>query len=68
MAERRVLEKTSLIMDEVTSAQMEFNKAVFELGISLIDDYRTGRCTNRDKTLEGIIRILEVQPKIIWRD
>ena len=57
-----------LVLDESTKAQLEFNKATFKLGLRLIDDYTSGRCRDSDKILDAIIKIMEVQPKAIWRD
>ena len=54
------------IPNEFTEAQLEFNKATFKLGLYLIDEYKAGRYD--DKTLDAIIKIMEVQPKAIWRE
>ena len=37
-----------------------YNEAVFELGLTLIEDYRTGRCRDAPKTLDAIIEIFKV--------
>lgn len=55
-----------LVPDEFTKAQLDFNKATFELGLYLIDEYKAGRYD--DKTLDAIIKIMEVQPKAIRRE
>lgn len=51
----------SNVLEEVVKVQLEFNKATFELGLFLIDEYKAGRYD--DKTLDAIIKIMEVQPK-----
>ena len=60
MAEKNLDKKS--ILDGVASAALAFNQATFELGLKLIDDYRTGNCQDRNKTLDAIIQIFTVQP------
>lgn len=47
--------------DAKKTKREQFENAVYELGLTLIDDYRAGRCRDRDKTLEAIIEIFKVQ-------
>lgn len=56
MAEKRLLDKQP--PDEKT----QFEAQVYKLGLTLIDDFRTGKCRDRDKTLAAIIEIFRVQP------
>lgn len=48
-------------IEDVAKVMLEFNKATFELGLFLIDEYKAGRYD--DKTLDAIIKIMEVQPR-----
>ena len=66
MAEKNHTGKPPLELDEFTKAQLDFNKATFELGLFLIEEYKAGRYD--DKTLNTITKIMEVQPKAIWRE
>lgn len=50
-------------LDDVTKVMLGFHKAVFELGLKLIEEYRAGTCRDSVKTLEAIIEIFKVQPK-----
>ena len=63
---RNESDELELIPTEFTKAQLDFNKATFELGLFLIDEYKAGRYD--DKTLDAIIKIMEVQPKANWRE
>ena len=67
MSERKIIDKPPYNVDEVVRAQMEFNKAVFRLGTSLIEDYKAGK-SDRNKLLETITKIFDVQPEIITRN
>lgn len=60
--------KPPIVIDEFTKAQLDFNKAVFELGLELIAGYKAERYRENDKVLEAITKIFEVQPKVIWRE
>lgn len=51
MAERQKL---------VTVKRDQFENAVYELGLTLIDDYRAGKCRDSNKTLESIIELFKV--------
>ena len=54
---------TLLAIDDTTKASLTFSKAVYELGelgLKLIEDYRAGKCADRNKTLESIIEIFKV--------
>ena len=51
MAERQKL---------VTVKREQFENSVYELGLTLIEDYRAGKCRDRDKTLEAIIELFKV--------
>lgn len=68
MAEKNNTVKPLLGIDEVSKAQLEFNKALFELGLELIAGYKAERYRENDKVLEAIIKIFEVQPQNIWRE
>ena len=41
----------------------QFEDAVYDLGLKLIEDYRAGQCRDANKTLEAIIEIFKVQTK-----
>lgn len=56
-------DKLPFYLDDVTKAMIGFHKAVFELGLELIEEYRAGTCRDSTKTLEAIIEIFKVQPK-----
>lgn len=44
-----------------TSGKREqFENAVYDLGLTLIEDYRAGRCRDSNKTLEAIIELFKV--------
>lgn len=49
---------------EVAKSAEKFNKAVFDLGLLLIDEYKTGRCRDANKNLEAIIEIFKAQMKV----
>ena len=51
------------IFDELGKTHMTFDKAVYELGLKLIEDYRAGKCADRNKTLESIIEIFKVSQR-----
>lgn len=53
------------LYEDTTKAHMTFNKAVYELGLKLIEDYRTGKCSDRAKTLEAIIEIFRVSNNVM---
>ena len=38
----------------------QFKLAVYELGLTLIEDYRAGKCRDRDKTVDQIIELFKV--------
>lgn len=38
----------------------QFEAAVYELGLTLVDDYRTGQCRDINKTLSAIIEIFKI--------
>lgn len=67
MSERKIIEKPPYNIDDVIRAQLEFYKSVFRLGVSLVEDYRAGKC-DRDKLMNAITKIFAVQPEIITRD
>ena len=54
---------TLLAIDDTTKASLTFSKAVYELGLKLIEDYRAGKCVDRNKTLESIIEIFNVSKR-----
>lgn len=37
----------------------QFDTEVYKLGLELIENFRTGKCHDRDKTLEAIIEIFK---------
>ena len=37
----------------------QFDTEVYKLGLELIESYRTGKCQDRNKTLEAIIEIFK---------
>lgn len=43
-----------------TSKREQFENAAYDLGLTLIEDYRAGRYRDRDKTLESIIELFKV--------
>lgn len=44
-----------------TSGKREqFENAVYDLGLTLIDDYKAGRCRDSNKTLEAITDLFKV--------
>lgn len=43
-----------------TSKREQFEGAVYDLGMQLIEDYRTGKCRDSNKTLESIIELFKV--------
>ena len=49
-------------ISEVAKAGEAFNKAMYELGLDLIEAYKAGRCRDSNKMLESIIEIFKVQP------
>lgn len=58
----------NVIDDEITKAQMEFNKEVFKLGLFLIEGCKAGRFREESGILDAIIKIFEAQPKASQRD
>lgn len=68
MVEKLNVGKLPLAIDDVSKAQLEFNKAVYEFGLELIAGYKAERYRESDKVLETIVRIFEGQPKTIWRE
>lgn len=56
----RIMPPQPPLYEDTTKAHMTFNKAVYELGLKLIEDYRTGKCSDRTKTLEAITEIFRV--------
>lgn len=45
------------------SKREQFENAVYELGLKLIDDYFAGRCRDLNKTQDAIIAIFKETPK-----
>lgn len=37
-----------------------FETAVYKLGITLVEDYRTGKCRDANKTLEAITALFRI--------
>ena len=64
MANKNALDTLPLAVDDATKASLVFNKAVYELGLKLIEDYRSGKCSDRAKTLEAIIEIFRVSNNV----
>lgn len=64
MANKNALDTLPLAIDDATKAGLAFNKAVYELGLKLIEDYRAGKCSDRAKTLEAIIKIFRVSNNV----
>lgn len=50
-------------MAEKRNKKEEFDTAVYELGITLIENYRTGNCRDSDKLLTSIIEIFKVSQR-----
>lgn len=48
-------------ISEVAKAGEAFNKAMYELGLDLIEAYKAGRCRDSNKMLEAIIEIFKAQ-------
>lgn len=46
--------------DAKKTKREQFETAVFELGLTLIEDYRNGTCRDRDKTLGAIVELFKV--------
>ena len=44
----------------VPSKREQFENAVYDLGLRLIEDYRTGRCRDREKTVGTITELFKV--------
>jgi len=38
----------------------QFENAVYELGLTLIEDFRAGRCRDSQKTLDSIIELFRI--------
>lgn len=60
----KIMTMPQLDIDDTTKASLTFNKAVYELGLKLIEDYRAGKCSDRTKTLESIIEIFRVSNNV----
>lgn len=43
-----------------TGKREQFENAVYDLGLTLIEDFRAGRCRDHNKTLESIIELFKV--------
>lgn len=66
MAEKSQIGKPPLAYNEMAETWCGFNKAMYELGLYLIDEYKAGRCGV--EVLNAIIKIFEVQPNPLKRD
>ena len=47
-------------MAEKKTGKEEFDAAVYALGLKLIEDFKSGNCRDREKTLKAIIEIFKV--------
>ena len=58
MPEKKFLDKPQF--DEVAQSERKFSKAVFDLGLSLIEDFKAGKCRDSNKILAAIIELFKV--------
>ena len=63
LGEGKLMAMPQLAMGEAAKERLVFDKAVYELGLKLIEDYRAGKCADRNKTLEAIIEIFKVSQR-----